>query len=157
MINLHAIAVGGLGERWMRDACAEYAKRLGRTLTVTEIDEYRLSPNPSEAQIAQALAKEGEAIRKKLPARAFLCVLCIEGKPVTSPAFADILARAAQEHPAAVFVIGSSHGLDESIKKKAHLRLSFSPMTFPHQLARILLLEQLYRASSIISGGKYHK
>lgn len=157
MISTHVIAVGSLGEAWMTQACGEYAKRLGRQLTLTEIGEHRLPQKPSEGEIRRALAKEGEAIRKKLPPRAFLCALCIEGKPLSSPAFAEVLSRAAQAHPAAAFVIGSSHGLDQSLKEEAHLRLSFSPMTFPHQLARIMLLEQLYRASSILSGGKYHK
>lgn len=157
MLPLRVIAVGKLGEPWMRQGCEEYLKRLSGMATVTEIPEQRLPQNPSSAQIQQALGKEAKLIRDKLPPRAYTVALCIEGEEMTSPKLAGVLERAAHHYSSAVFLIGSSHGLDFSLKQEAGLRLSLSPMTFPHQLARILLLEQLYRASSIQAGGKYHK
>lgn len=141
----------------MRQGCEEYRKRLGGIATVAEIPEQRLPVHPSALQIRQALAKEARLIRDKLPPRAYTVALCIEGEQTTSPKLAELLERAAQNHPCGVFLIGSSYGLDADLKREAALRLSLSPMTFPHQLTRILLLEQLYRASSIQGGGKYHK
>ncbi|HHY52826.1 MAG TPA: 23S rRNA (pseudouridine(1915)-N(3))-methyltransferase RlmH [Clostridiales bacterium] len=157
MLPVKIISVGKLGEPWMRQGCEEYLKRLGGMVTVTEIPEQHLPQNPSPAQIQQALSREAKLIRDKIPPRAFTVALCIEGEMMSSPKLAGVLERAAQQNPCAVFLIGSSYGLEESLKREAGLRLSFSPMTFPHQLARILLLEQLYRASSIQAGGKYHK
>lgn len=159
MIPLQILAVGRLGEPWMNQACQEYLKRIGgySKAAVTELPEARLPSQPSPAQVQQALGEEAERFQKKIPSRAFRVALCIEGKQMSSPQLAKTLEQTAQEHPEAVFLIGSSHGLDDSLKKEAHLCLSFSEMTFPHQLARVILLEQLYRAASILHGGKYHK
>ncbi|MGI6404857.1 MAG: 23S rRNA (pseudouridine(1915)-N(3))-methyltransferase RlmH [Oscillospiraceae bacterium] len=154
---LRILSVGKLGEPWMRQGCEEYLKRLGGTVTVTEIPEQRLPQNPSPAQIQQALSREAKLMRDKIPPRAYTVALCIEGELMTSPKLAGILEQSALHHPSGVLLIGSSYGLDAALKQEAKLRLSLSPMTFPHQLARILLLEQLYRASSIQVGGKYHK
>lgn len=158
MQHVDIIAVGSLSTEY-RAPCAEYSKRLGAycKLTVHEIAEHRLPKNPSEAQIAKGLEAEGAAILTRLPARCFVAALCIEGKPLESQAFAKRLAALRGEHSHIAFVIGGSHGLSRLVKDTAAWRLSLSRMTFPHQLARVMLLEQLFRAFSISAGGKYHK
>lgn len=160
MIGLHIVAVGKLKEAWMREGCAEYIKRLGpwSSVAVTEIDEARLSRDPSSAEIAACIEKEGVRILEKVPRNARMIALCIEGRQMASGALAEYLADAAAGGCGSfVFVIGGSHGLSDEVKRAAALRLSISPMTFPHQLARLLLLEQLYRACAINAGTKYHK
>ena len=160
MIAVQVIAVGRLKEAWMRDGCAEYVKRLGlwSRASVVEVDEYRLGENPSPAQIRICVEKEGERILEKIPKGARVVAMCIEGKTLSSEELADYLARAAASGAGRLaFVIGGSHGLSAAVKDAASLRLSMSPMTFPHQLARVLLLEQLYRAFSINANAKYHK
>lgn len=160
MQRITVICVGKLKEKFYLEAAAEYAKRLGRycKLEVIELPEQRLPENPSPAEIERALAREAEAIRGKIPAGAGLAALCIEGELRSSEELAALLA-----HPAGAgekglaFVIGGSFGLHPSIKSGAWLRLSMSPMTFPHHLARVMLLEQLYRSFQIREGGKYHK
>lgn len=152
--------VGRLKEAYWRDACAEYAKRLGGycRLQVTEVEETRLPDKPSPAQIEAALRDEGRRLLAKCPAGAAFAALCIEGRPLTSPALADSLSRWGVEgHGHAVFFIGSSYGLAPEVKAACPLRLSLSAMTFPHQLARVMLLEQVYRAQQIATGGRYHK
>ena len=159
MQRLHILAVGKLTEPWLAEGCAQYQKRIapfGR-LSITEIPEHRLPKNPSPAQIEKALEIEAAEIRKKLPAKCFSVALCLEGAALCSEKLAGLLDAAAMRSPDAAFIIGSSHGLCASLKKQADFRLSFSPMTFPHQLARVMLLEQLYRCCSILNGGKYHK
>ena len=142
------------------DAAAEYQKRLSRhcRLEILELPEERLPDNPSPAQIRQALETEAALIRAKLPKGAAVIAMCIEGKTLSSPELADRMARfAVGGDSSLVFLIGGSVGLDESIKAQADLRLSMSPMTFPHHLARVMLLEQIYRAYQINAGTKYHK
>jgi len=159
MVNLRIIAVGKLKERWMADGCAEYIKRMGLycRAQVIELDEVRLPEKPSDAQIAAALRIEGERILEKAHGTR-LAALCIDGKQLSSPALAQFLTRAGVEGANTVsFAIGSSFGLDNAVKRAAVLRLSMSEMTFPHQLARLMLCEQLYRACTIEAGGKYHK
>ena len=160
MQKVNVICVGKLKEKFYIEAVAEYEKRLQRhcKLTVTELAEQRLSDTPSDAEIKKALAVEADAIREKLPKGGALIALCIEGKPQTSPQFAEKLQQFALEGRSQLtFLIGGSCGLDESLKKEADLRLSFSPMTFPHHLARVMLLEQIYRGYQILEGSKYHK
>ena len=160
MLHLHIICVGKLKEKFYTDASAEYVKRLGGycRVTLTELPEERLPAEPSRAQIDAALAREAQAIRAKIPAGAAVTALCIEGVLCSSEA----LARRFLDWTNAgvsqmVFVIGSSYGLDPGIKAEARARLSMSPMTFPHHLARVMLLEQLYRAFKINEGSGYHK
>ena len=160
MLSVHLICVGKLKEKFYQEACAEYVKRLGAycKLTVTELPEEKLPADPSQAQIRQALAREAQAIRGKLPSGASLTALCVEGRERSSEDFARLLAdwaQGPQKH--LVFLIGGSYGLDEGLKGEAWQRLSMSPMTFPHHLARVMLLEQIYRAYQINAGGKYHK
>lgn len=141
----------------MRQGISEYAKRLEAfcRFTVIELDEYKLTENPSPAMIEKGLEEEARAILAKVKGE--IIALCIEGKQLSSPQFAEELARFAQRTGAVSLVIGGSFGLAPRVKEAAALRLSVSPMTFPHQLFRVLLAEQLYRAFSIQSGGKYHK
>lgn len=160
MINLELLAVGSLKEQWMRTGCAEYLKRIGMwsRITMTEIDEFRLPREPSPAQIENGLEREGARILEKLPKNACLIALCVEGKELSSPALAEYLERTACGGcGTAAFVIGGSFGLSPAVKQRADLKLSMSKMTFPHQLARVMLCEQLYRALSITAGAKYHK
>ncbi len=156
MLEVRLICVGKLKEAYWRDAVAEYEKRLKPfcRFQVMELPEARLPSEPSPAQISAALSQEGEEILRKAAGTVF--PLCIEGKELDSPGLAKKLERA-MEFPGTVsFVIGSSHGLTEKVKQAGE-RLSMSPMTFPHQLARVMLCEQIYRAFQILSGTKYHK
>lgn len=158
MLNVKVIAVGKLKEKYLRDACEEYLKRLKRfcNLSLIEIDEHRLSDNPSEKEIEKALNAEAENILKN--AVGYIIAMCIEGKQMSSTAFAEKLNELPIYGESNVtFIIGSSFGLSKNVKKNADFMLSMSDMTFPHHLARIMLLEQVYRAFNIISGGKYHK
>ncbi len=156
MQRVSVICVGKLKERFYIEAAAEYCKRLSRCckLELVELPEQRLPENPSPAEIERALAREAEAIRSRLPAGAAVAALCVEGKLRSSEELAGLLAR---EEAGLAFVIGGSCGLHPSVKALAKERLSMSPMTFPHHLARVMLLEQIYRGFQIRGGGKYHK
>ncbi len=159
-MKITVLATGALAEPFWRDAQKEYEKRLSRTwpTAVCELPEARLSKNPSPGDIEAALKAEAVRYLEKIPKRAFVIALCVEGKPLSSEAFSQKLSDAATRgYSEIVFLIGSSHGLAPEVKARADLALSFSPMTFPHQLARILLLEQIYRAAEIARGSKYHK
>lgn len=159
MRNIRLITVGKLKESYLSQGCAEYLKRLSAyaKVQVVELDETRLPERPSQAQIDAALAAEGEKILDKAKGSA-LIALCVEGDLLSSEQLAAKLdALEVQGNSAISLIIGSSFGLDEAVKKAAVLRLSFSRMTFPHQLMRLMLCEQLYRACSISAGGKYHK
>ena len=160
MLSIYLICVGKLKEKFYLEASAEYQKRLSGycSFTLTELPEERLPAAPSQAQIDAALEREGAAIRGKIPPNSRLVCLCVEGKPRSSPELAQLVAdfaQSGQRH--LVFVIGGSYGLAESLKREAWLKLSMSPMTFPHHLARVMVLEQLYRAEAIQAGSKYHK
>lgn len=158
MLNVKVITVGKLKEKYLRDACEEYLKRLKRfgNVTVIELDECRLSDNPSEKEIENALCSEADAILKN--AAGYIIPMCIEGKQLSSLKLAEKLADIPVHGQSTVsFIIGSSFGLSDKVKQKADFKLSMSEMTFPHQLARVMLLEQIYRAFQINSGGKYHK
>ena len=159
MLNIHIIAVGKIKESFHVAALEEYQKRLtGKVrLTVTEIAEEKLSEQPGPAQIEQALAAEGRRIRAALPPRCFVVPLCVEGNQMASEHFSVRLFEAAARHKSIAFIIGSSYGLCPAVKKTGHLRLSLSDMTFPHQLFRVMLMEQIYRAVQIESGAPYHK
>lgn len=160
MQRVTVLCVGKLKEKFYLEAAAEYVKRLQRfcKLELVELPESRLPESPSPAEIQRALAAEAAAIRERLPKGGAVIALCIEGKPCSSME----LSRRMEELAVAgktqlTFLIGGSVGLDESLKWQADWRLSMSPMTFPHHLARIMLLEQIYRAYQISAGTKYHK
>ena len=142
------------------EAAAEYAKRLSRfcKLEITELPEERLPESPSPAQIEVALSKEADAIRGKLPPSALIIAMCVEGKQRSSEELARLMTDSASRGEShLVFLIGGSFGLHPSVKALARVKLSMSPMTFPHHLARVMLLEQLYRAFKINEGSHYHK
>lgn len=158
MLNVKIITVGKLKEQYLRDACGEYLKRLKRfgSVQVVELDEYRLSDNPSQKEIEKALEIEGNSIQKEV--KGYMIAMCIEGKQLSSTKLAEKMSRISVEGQSTVsFVIGSSFGIAESVKTSADFKLSMSEMTFPHQLARVMLLEQIYRAFQINNNGKYHK
>ena len=160
MQRVTIVCVGKLKERFYTEAAAEYQKRLQRhcRLEILELPEQRLPEDPSPAQVEQALRREAEAIRGKLPAGAVLIALCIEGQTMSSEALAERMGRWASGGGShLVFLIGGSVGLHPSLKEQAALRLSMSPMTFPHHLARVMLLEQIYRSYQILEGSRYHK
>ena len=158
MLNLTIVAVGKQKESWLREGTAEYLKRLEGYCrpAVVEVEEYRLPDAPSPAQIQKGLEEEGKAILQKLGKTPY-AALCIEGRELSSPELATFLQERQQAAGSLGFVIGGSYGLAQEVKDRAVLRLSVSRMTFPHQLFRVLLAEQLYRAFSIAAGGKYHK
>lgn len=160
LVKIHVICVGKLKEKFYVDAAAEYLKRLSAyaNLTLVELPEERLPQAPSPGQIEAALAREAEAIRAKLPSGASLIALCVEGRLRSSEELAQLIStwsNSGSKH--LVFVIGGSYGLHPSLKVEAWVRLSMSPMTFPHHLARVMLLEQVYRAFKINEGSSYHK
>ena len=160
MLNVTIICIGRLKERYWTEACTEYAKRLRTfcSFSIIELDEERISDAPSQAQIERTVRLEGERILSKLPKGAMTVAMCIEGGQKSSEELAGVFSRAAVSgHSHLVFVIGGSWGLSEEVKNTADVKLSMSEMTFPHQLARVMLCEQLYRAFQICSGGKYHK
>ena len=160
MQNVTVLCVGKLKEKFYADACTEYQKRLTRCckLSLTELSEERLNENASAAQIEAALEREAAAIEERLPRGGMVVALCVEGTALSSEQLAETLARCAISGvPRVTFLIGGSFGLAARIKRAADLRLSMSPMTFPHHLARVMLLEQLYRAYQIQNGTKYHK
>ena len=160
MLSVWLICVGKLKEKFYKDACDEYVKRLSPycKLTLVEIPEAKLSRDPTLGEIANALAKEGEAIRQKIPPSARVVALCVEGRMRSSEELAHMfpaVGNGPDKH--LVFLIGGSYGLHPSIKGSANTQLSMSPMTFPHHLARVMLLEQIYRAFKINEGSSYHK
>lgn len=160
MQKVTILCVGKLKEKFYMDAATEYAKRLSRfcRLEIAELAEERLPEDPSQAQIDRALAAEAARITERLPKGGALIALCIEGTELSSPALAERLRTMTVSGASELtFLIGGSVGLDRSLKARADLRLSMSPMTFPHHLARVMLLEQIYRAYQIQSGSRYHK
>ena len=144
----------------MRDAMAEYMKRLSPycKISVLELPESKVSASPSSSEIENAIIDEGKKILAKIPSGSYVFSMCIEGKQLSSEQLADqILHVTVSGKSSIVFIIGGSFGLSDDVKKLSDFKLSMSKMTFPHQLARVLLTEQLYRAFSINNNGKYHK
>ncbi|WP_411676783.1 23S rRNA (pseudouridine(1915)-N(3))-methyltransferase RlmH [Caproicibacter sp.] len=159
MLRCNLICIGKLKEDYWRKACEEYEKRLHSfcRFTITELPESRLPDNPGKAQIQAALEAEADRILN-LTANTFAAALCVEGEPVSSERMADLIRTLSLHGTSEIsFVIGSSFGLSDRVKEYASIRLSMSAMTFPHQLARVMLCEQIYRAFQIINHGKYHK
>lgn len=161
MLNVNLITVGKLKESYLRDACAEYQKRLQAfcKLNIVELNESRLPDSPSEKEIKTALSNEGKAMMSLLSGNScYNITMCIEGKQLSSVKFAEKLEKISVDGKSTVnIVIGSSFGIADEIKAMSDFKLSMSEMTFPHQFARVMLLEQLYRAFQINIGGKYHK
>ena len=160
MIQVKLICVGKMREKYYTEAFAEYAKRLQAycRLELLEITEQRLPDRPSEKEIAAALEREGQEIVKAIPPDAFAVALCVEGKQTPSEGMAALIAaRENSGKPKLCFIIGGSFGLAPQVKARADQRLSMSRMTFPHHLARVMLIEQIYRGFKINEGSQYHK
>ena len=158
MVKCTFITLGALKEDYLSQAVTEYKKRLSAFAEVDEInlkDEKLVTESPAE--VAGALEKEADRILAKIPDGAYTVALCVEGKALSSEDFASLIADARDTSGKICFVIGSSYGLSQRVKQKAHARISFSKMTFPHGLMRAILLEQVYRAFTILAGKKYHK
>lgn len=160
MLYVKLICVGKMRERFYLDAFAEYRKRLQAycRLELCEIGEQRLPDAPSEKEIAAALEKEAEEIVRAIPPDAYAVALCVEGKQMPSEGMAELIAaRENSGKPKLCFVIGGSFGLSPTVKSRADRKLSMSQMTFPHHLARVMLIEQIYRGFKINEGARYHK
>lgn len=160
MLNICVLCVGKLKEPFYTQAAAEYEKRLFGycKLTLTELPEEKLPDHPSRGQIAAALEKEGESLVQRIPKGAVAAALCVEGRLLSSEDLSQRMTGwMVGGRSSLAFLIGSSHGMAQSVKDKCDLRLSMSPMTFPHHLARVMLLEQIYRAFKIQEGSSYHK
>lgn len=160
MFDITLICMGKLKEKFYTAAAAEYEKRLKGycQFKILELPEVRLPEDPSPAEISAGLEKEAELIFSKIPKSAWFCTLTPEGKVISSEALAAKMKDVKLSgKSSACFLIGSSFGMSPRVKEKADFRLSMGPMTFPHHLARIMVLEQLYRAEAIQAGSKYHK
>ena len=160
MMNVQLIVLGKLKEKYMKDFSSEYEKRLSAycKLTVTELEPVKLSDNPSQSEIDNALNKETQMIMAKIPKNSYVFSMCIEGKQMSSEELSQKLDDIALSGKSSVvFIIGSSYGLSDEIKRMSDFKFSMSKMTFPHKLARIMLTEQIYRGFSISNNGKYHK
>ena len=159
-MNITLYSVGKIKEKFYRQAIEEYEKRLGRycKLKIIEVADEKTPDHASETRQFQIKAKEGERLEKQIKEGTFLIALAIDGKKMDSVAFADKIGKLGLHGISEIgFVIGGSLGLSETILKRADMRLSFSDMTFPHQLMRVILLEQIYRAYRILSNEPYHK
>ena len=160
MFDITLITMGKLKEKFYLSAAEEYAKRLKGycRFQLLELPEHRLPENPSPAEIAAGLEKEADLIFSKIPKGAWFCVFTPEGKILSSEEFAEKLKEVKLAgKSSACFLIGSSFGMADRVKQAADFKLSMGKMTFPHHLARIMVLEQIYRAEAIQAGSKYHK
>ena len=159
MISVKFITLGTLKESYLREAAAEYEKRLGAfcKMQMIQLKEEKLSDAPSEGEIRQALDREAQKIMAEIPPRAYKIAMCVEGKQLSSEELAAKLEEVSERYGDVCFIIGSSHGLSDSVKNACDMRLSVSKLTFPHQLMRVLLLEAVYRGFNIMKGTKYHK
>lgn len=160
MQSVNIICIGKIKEKYLTDAIKEYSTRLTPfcKFSIIELDEYRLPDKPYQAQIDICLEEEGRKILSKISKNSFVIPMCIEGKLVSSQELSDIVKDAGVMGKSTVdFVIGGSFGLSDEVKKRGDFRLSMGRMTFPHQLARVMLSEQIYRSFQIMTGGKYHK
>lgn len=159
MASVTVISVGTLKEQYLKDAVKEYKKRLSQLAAVEEIElkEERIHSEDDEVEIKRALDAEGERILSAVPKGASLIALCIEGKQYSSEELAALIGERVDATGKIALVIGSSHGLCDKVKRAADLKLSFSRLTFPHQLVKPLLFEVIYRSFSILAGKRYHK
>lgn len=159
-MKVKIIAIGKLKEKYLKNGIAEYGKRMSRfaKFEIVELADEKTPDNASAAQNQQIMEKEGERILAKISERDYVIVLAIEGKQLSSAAFSKVIADATlRGYSDIVFVIGGSLGLADKVKKRANLRLSFGLLTLPHQLMRLVLSEQIYRAFMIQQGSPYHK
>lgn len=159
MANITVISVGTLKEGYLKDAVNEYKKRLSQYARVDEINikEEPIRDEDDKSEINRALECEADKILAAIPKGASKIALCVEGKQYDSPELASLIGRMADQSGKIALIIGSSHGMSERVKRECEVRLSFSKMTFPHQLMRVMLFEALYRSFTILQGKKYHK
>ena len=160
MLSVKFICVGRMREKFYIDAFEEYAKRLQSycKLQLAEPPEVKLGESPSAKEIEAALNKESASILAAIPPDAYVVALCVEGRSMPSEGIARLISdRENSGKPKLCFIIGGSFGLADAVKARADLKLSMSPMTFPHHLARVMLVEQLYRGFKINEGSRYHK
>ena len=159
MLNVNIICVGYLKEKFFADAVNEYKKRLSRycKFSIVELNEEKTMDQQTQAQIDKTLSKEGERILSKINKSDFVIAMCIEGKMLSSEDLSQKLSDISMSSGTVDFIIGGSWGLSEDVKSRADFKLSVSKMTFPHQLFRVMLCEQIYRAFSISANAKYHK
>lgn len=159
MLNVNIICVGKLKESYLREAIEEYSKRMRILckLSIIELPEERTADDPSPAQIEKTVSAESDRILQKLGRSDYVVAMCVEGKNLSSEELSAKLEEIAQISGTVNFIIGGSWGLSDALKARADLRLSMGRMTFPHQLFRVMLIEQIYRAFQISRGTKYHK
>ena len=159
MANITVITVGSLKEGYLKEAVAEYKKRLSQYARVEEINikEEKIQNEDDASEVKRALEAEADKILSAIPKGAGKIALCVEGKQYDSVALAGLIGRMTDESGKIALIIGSSHGLSERVKRECDVRLSFSALTFPHQLMRVILFEALYRSFTILAGKKYHK
>lgn len=157
MVKVNVIAVGKVKEDYFSKAIAEYSKRLSRycKFNVIEVKEKNIVTEPNDAEISEILKRESEDIKKEL--KGYTVAMAIEGKKINSTSLATLIEKASNSYGEITFVIGGSYGIDQSVKNSCSERVSFSDMTFPHTLFRVMLVEQIYRAFTILNDGKYHK
>ncbi len=160
MLNVKIICIGSIKEKYFKDAILEYQKRLTDfcKFSILELPEYKTSNNPSNADISKALTEEGKRVLSKIKDKDEVVSLCIEGKELSSVGLSKYINDAALTgHSTVDFIIGGSFGLSDEVKNRSNLKLSMSQMTFTHQMSRVILCEQIYRAFNILNSGKYHK
>lgn len=159
MLSVNIICVGKLKESYLRDAIDEYSKRM-RTLcrlSIIELPEERASDDPSAAEIGRVISAESERIMQKLGKGDYVIAMCVEGRNISSEELSAKLEDISMRSSTVDLIIGGSWGLSDELKSRADFKLSMGKMTFPHQLCRVMLLEQVYRAFQISKGTKYHK
>ena len=159
MLTINIICVGKLKEKYLRDAVDEYTKRMKPLckLNIIELNEERVGDNPSDAEILHTINAESERIMQKIGKGDYVIAMCVEGKNISSEELSERIDSISMTHSTIDLIIGGSWGLSDSLKARADFKLSMGKMTFPHQLCRVMLLEQLYRAFQIAKGTKYHK
>ena len=159
MLSVNIICVGKLKESYLRDAVEEYSKRMKPLckLSLIELPEERVGENPSPAEIRQTITAESDRIMSKLSKGDYVIAMCVEGRNISSEELSERLENVQLQASAVDFIIGGSWGLSDELKARADFKLSMGKMTFPHQLCRVMLLEQIYRAFQISRGTKYHK
>lgn len=159
MLSVNIICVGKLKESYLRDAVDEYAKRMKPIckLSIIELPEERVGDNPSAAEIQRTIDAESERILAKINKSDYVIAMCVEGRNISSEELSERLENIQQTASTIDFIIGGSWGLSDSLKSRADFKLSMGKMTFPHQLCRVMLLEQIYRAFQISRGTRYHK
>ena len=160
MLSITYIYFGQQKDGYFRSAMDEYIKRIGKYAKFTEkvLKPENIPENPTQNEISLCLEKEAKVLLPMLSKSALKIAMCVEGKTMSSEAFASVFGKAMNDGKSEIiFIVGSSHGLSENVKKACDIRLSFSPMTFAHGLFGVMLTEQIYRAMTILNGEKYHK